>query len=202
MGEVYAEPTFRRAVVYDGAMSTPLKGLVIGRSTGRCAVTDRVLEPGTSCFAALARPKRAEDATDKPMIERLDFDASIWEDARRDRDLAGRLLCWWRTEIPEPGGRRNLFVDDGTLVDLFERMEDEEDEHRLAFRFVLGLILLRRRRLRVVDRLREDGREIWHFRRVGGGDDAPIWKVADPQLSEEDADAIAEQLSTILSDEG
>lgn len=200
--EVYADATPCRAVVYDDAMSTPLKGLVIGRSTGQCAVTERALEPGSSCFAALVRPRPGEDAADRPMIERLDFDPAVWEEARRGEDLSGRLLCWWKTEIPEPGGRRNLFVDDQTLVDLFERMEDEDDEHRLAFRFVLGLILLRRRRLRVVDRQRDGDREVWSFRRVGGGDDAPIWKVPDPKLAEEDADAIAEQLSTILSDEG
>ena len=68
---------------------------------------------------------------------------------------------------------------------------------------MLGLILLRRRRLRMVERGRtEDGEaEIWRFKRVGGGDDAPIWAVEDPRLSEEDADAIVDQLSTILSDE-
>ena len=40
------------------------------------------------------------------------------------------------------------------------------------------------------------------LKRVGGGDDAPLWSVTDPRLSDEDADAIAEQLSTILADEG
>jgi hypothetical protein len=97
-----------------------------------------------------------------------------------------------------------MFVDDETLVDLFERLavESEQDPARQAFRFVLGLILLRRRKLRMVDRLREGDDEVWVLKRVGGGDDAPLWPVADPRLSEEDADAIAEQLSTILADEG
>ena len=36
----------------------------------------------------------------------------------------------------------------------------------------------------------------------GGGEDAPIWSVEDPRLSDADADAIVEQLSTILSDDG
>lgn len=187
-------------------MSTPLKGLVIGRSTGRCAATDRELAPGEPCFTALVRPLPDPDAapgrSDRPVFERLDYDPGAWDGVRDSGVLDDRLLCWWRTEVPEPGGRRNLFVDDETLVDLFARLEEEEDPSRTAFRFVLGLILLRRRKLRVVDRGREGDEDVWRFKRVGGGDDAPIWSVADPRLAEDDAEAIAEQLSTILSDEG
>lgn len=185
-------------------MSTPLKGLVIGRSSGRCAATDRELVPGEACFTALVRPVLDPEApaSDRPVFDRLDFDPDHWESTRTSGDLDDRLLCWWRTEVPEPGGRKNLFVDDETLVDLFARLEEETDDSRLAFRFVLGLILLRRRKLRVVDRSREGEDDVWRFKKVGGGEDAPIWSVADPRLSEDDAEAIADQLSTILSDEG
>ncbi len=191
-------------------MSTPLKGLVIGRSTGRCAATERELAPGDPCFTALVRPQPDPDAdpgtgpgrADRPVFERLDYHPEAWDDVRESGILGDRLLCWWRTEVSEPGGRRNLFVDDETLVDLFARLEDEADPGRAAFRFVLGLILLRRRKLRVVDRGREGDEDVWRFKRVGGGDDAPIWAVADPRLAEDDAEAIAEQLSAILSDEG
>ncbi|MAC18351.1 MAG: hypothetical protein CMJ23_01505 [Phycisphaerae bacterium] len=187
-------------------MSTPLKGLVIGRTTGRCAATDRELVPGEPCFTALVRPIVDPEAPagrgDRPMVDRLDYDPEAWEGVRSSGALEERLLCWWRTEVPEAGGRRNLFVDDETLVDLFARLEEESDPGRQAFRFVLGLILLRRRRLRMIGRDREGDDDIWRFKRVGGGEDAPIWSVTDPRLAEEDAEAIADQLSTILSDEG
>lgn len=191
-------------------MSTPLKGLVIGRSSGRCAATDRELSPGEPCYTALVRPDDSDpdDAgRERPVFERLDFDPEAWPGVRDTDRYADRLLCWWRTEVPEPGGRKHLFVDDETLVDLFAQLEEETEPERRAFRFVLGLILLRRRKLRMVERAREqdeagDAVEVWRFKRVGGGDDAPIWSVADPRLSEDDADAIVEQLSTILSDEG
>ena len=189
---------------YDGGMSTPLKGLVIGRSTGRCAASDEVLNPGDACFTALVRsePDPEGGDADRPVFERLDFHPDHWDPPAATDRLGDRLLCWWKTEIPEPGGRKNLFVDDETLVDLFARLEDEEDETRRSFRFVLGLILLRRRKLRVADRVREDGEDVWRFRKVGGGEDAPTWSVADPRLSETDSEAIADQLSMILSDEG
>ncbi len=190
-------------------MSTPLKGLVIGRSSGRCAATGRELVPGEPCFTALVRPEvDAESGAgsgDRPVFDRLDYDPDAWPDVRSSGQLGDRLLCWWRTEVPEPGGKRHLFVDDETLVDLFERLDEETEPERKAFRFVLGLILLRRRRIRMVERAREgagaEAREVWRFKRVGGGEDAPIWSVEDPRLSEADADAIVEQLSTILSDD-
>jgi len=185
-------------------MSTILKGLVIGRSTGRCAESDAELEVGTPCVAALVRPLVGDDRPDRPVLERLDFDPSAWESSNPAQKLGERLLCWWRTEVPDPSSKRQMFVDDETLVDLFERLaaESEQDPARQAFRFVLGLILLRRRKIRMVDRRREGDDEIWVLKRVGGGDDAPLWPVVDPRLSEEDADAIAEQLSAILADEG
>lgn len=191
-------------------MSTPLKGLVIGRSSGRCAATGRELAPGEPCFTALVRPEEAVDVDsgrDRPVFDRLDFVPEAWPEIRDAGTLDDRMLCWWRTEVPEPGGRKHLFVDDDTLVDLFESLDAETEPERKAFRFVLGLILLRRRRIRMIERSREtaesgEGVEVWRFKRVGGGEDAPIWSVEDPRLSEEDADAIVEQLSTILSDEG
>ncbi len=191
-------------------MSTPLKGLVIGRSSGHCAATGRELTPGEPCFTALVRPEvdpaGGGGAGDRPVFDRLDYDPDAWPEVRDSGSLGDRLLCWWRTEVPEPGGRKHLFVDDETLVDLFERLDEETADERKAFRFVLGLILLRRRRLRMVERAREGeggaSREVWRFKRVGGGEDAPIWSVEDPRLSESDADAIVEQLSTILSDDG
>jgi len=187
-------------------MSTPLKGLVIGRSSGRCAATGRELAPGESCFTALVRPEVDQvGGGDRAVFERLDYDPDAWPAVRDSGALGDRLLCWWRTEVPEPGGRKHLFVDDETLVDLFERLDEETEDERKAFRFVLGLILLRRRRLRMIERARggegDEAREVWRFKRVGGGEDAPIWSVEDPRLADSDADAIVEQLSTILSDD-
>ncbi|MCH2161820.1 MAG: hypothetical protein MK085_08100 [Phycisphaerales bacterium] len=187
-------------------MSTIGQSFVIGRSTGRCAASDRVLEPGETCVAVLARPLPGEATERKgkrggPLLERLDFAAEVWDSGPREPELVSRMLCWWRTTVPEPDEPRRAFVDESVLLDLFERLDDDEDERRQAFRFVLGLILLRRRKLRMIDREQVDDGTAWVFKRVGGGDDAPHYRVLDPQLDESDAEEIAEQLSEILADE-
>ena len=187
-------------------MSTIGQSFVIGRSTGRCAASDRELEPGETCVAVLARPLPGEHTEQKgrkgaPLLERLDFSTESWDSSPRDPQLAARMLCWWRTRVPESDERRRAFVDETVLLDLFERLEEDEDEERQAFRFVLGLILLRRRKLRMIDREKVDEGVLRVFKRVGGGDDAPLYRVLDPQLDESDSEEIAEQLSEIVADE-
>ena len=190
------------------------RGLAIGRCTGRCAATDRALEPGETCIAVLARPVAPEvpevpdQATGRkrlgegPVMERLDFSLASWDAAWSDPPFKDRVLCWWKTSVPHPDQPSRRFVDDSVLLDLFERLESDGDEQRQAFRFVLGLILLRRRKLRMVDREKVEGVTYWIFKRVGGGDDAPLYRAVDPELDESDADEIAEQLSEIVADEG
>lgn len=192
--------------VYHGGMSTLGQGFVIGRSTGRCAASDHQLEPGEPCIAVLARPLPGEVVEKKgkrggPLLERLDYTVEAWEGTSRDPELAERMLCWWRTTVPEADAPRKMFVDDTVLLDLFERLEEDEDDQRKAFRFVLGLILLRRRKLRMVGREDVEDGTAWVFKRVGGGDDAPLFRAVDPQLDESDAEELAEQLSEIVADE-
>jgi hypothetical protein len=165
-----------------------------------------VLKPGESCVAALARPlaDAAADeppARNKPLLERLDFAIDSWDAAWEAKAFRQRVLCWWRTVVPDPGAPKRNLVDDTVLLDLFERLEHDPDEQRRSFRFVLGLILLRRRKLRLIGRETEGEETFWVFKRVGGGEDAPLHRAIDPRLSEADADEIAEQLSEIIADE-
>ena len=185
-------------------MSRLGRGLVISPCTGRCAASDRVLEPGDACIAALARPLPSEDpapATASPLLERLDFAIDSWDSAWEAEAFRDRVLCWWRTVVPDPTAPKRSFVDDAVLLDLFERLEHDPDEARRSFRFVLGLILLRRRKLRLIGRETEGETTFWVFKRVGADDDAPLHRAIDPKLSEADADEIAEQLSEIIADE-
>ena len=169
------------------------------------------MEPGEACIAVLARPLSQPEAAkptggkrrgDGPIVERLDFSLSSWEEAWSQEGLKERALCWWKASVPDPDTPTRRFVDDSVLLDLFERLEDDDDQDRRAFRFVLGLILLRRRKLRMVDREKDGETTTWVFKRVGSGDEAPLWRAIDPQLDESDAEAIAEQLSEIVADEG
>lgn len=124
----------------------------IGSSTRRCAATDRELGTGERFVAALVQHPEEEQ------FVRLDFCERAWnEGARPVRPLV--LYGFWRGLVPDPTAKKRLLIDDQSLVELFEQSgesieamgveggEGASEKDRLAFRFVLSLILLRKRLL-------------------------------------------------------
>ena len=125
----------------------------IQRPTGQCAFTGRKLEPGEPYIAALvefdpeavpaAATGRAAAAAALGM-RRLDISIQAWDQGQRPP----RLFSFWRSIVPQPNQKKKLFVDDEVLLNLFRRLDEAVGPERQAFRFVLGLILMRKRLLR------------------------------------------------------
>jgi len=92
--------------------------------------------------------------------------------------------------------KRPTFVDDQMLEAFFDRLASETDPDKVAFRFVLALILVRRRRLRYEGSIAVDGRHIWRLRWAGQKD---LVDVIDPQLDQEQIEQITRQLSQVLN---
>jgi hypothetical protein len=160
----------------------------IARSTGVCAATGTPLEPGSTCIAALS-----ESTEDEGFI-RQDFSVSAWEEGARPE----RLFSFWRTEVASPNDKPKLLVDDDVLLDLFERLADDERQQRVAFRFVLALILMRKRMLKFIGRVGRDADEVWRLRPRGTDPELPPIEVRNPQLSEDDVRELSAQLGEIL----
>jgi len=165
----------------------------VSKPTGTCAATGGALEPGMACIATLC------ERVDDDGFERLDYSLEAWQSGARPQ----RLFSYWRTTIPEPGGRRKLLVDDEVLLDLFERLEGDERPQRIALRFVLALILMRKRLLRFDGRIdvAGDEPERWRFRRKGSSLDDPMPEVVNPQLGDGDVLEISAELSEVLQGE-
>jgi hypothetical protein len=168
----------------------------IARATGRCAASGRVLEPGSTCVAALCE-KAGEEG-----FERRDFAVEAWESGQRPEGL----FSFWRTVVPQPDERPRLVLDDAVLQDLFERLASDERPQRVAFRFVLGLILMRKKHMKFVGREMLDSREYWLLQPRGTGSEPgalppePL-RVLNPQLSDDDVRSLIEQLSEVLQNE-
>lgn len=160
----------------------------IGRHTGVCAATGQPLAPGTPCVAALCEQPEGDG------LVRFDYSVDAWEEGHRPE----RLFSCWRTVAPEPDAPRRMLVDDQTLQEIFTRLEGDDRPQRLAFRFVLGLILLRKRLLRQAGRERRGDREVWLVLPRGAVEGERPIELIDPRLSEEDVRQISEQFSEIL----
>ena len=128
----------------------------VDKPLGQCYGTGRRIEHGQEYFAALVETENG--------FERRDFCADYWEQHKPE------VFCYWKTRLPEPGQKKQMFVDDDMLMSFFERLANEVEQEKVNFRFVLALVLMRKRRLKY-DSTRTDGdSEIWRLRVVGEQD--------------------------------
>jgi len=84
------------------------------------------------------------------------------------------------------------------LCELFERLKDTVEEPKLNFRFVLGLILMRKRMLVYESSRSEDGKDIWTMRFRGKDDRLDL---LNPRLTEQQVAEVSQQLGEILNEE-
>jgi len=102
----------------------------------------------------------------------------------------------WRTHRPEPTTKKVQPFDREAIYAFFERVEDAQEPQQVQFRFVLALLLWRKRVLRHEDTLLEGGHEVWSFilPRTGA-----LHRVVRPDLGEEQLDRLSEQVETLLA---
>jgi len=171
----------------------------IERPTGQCAFTGKTLEPHEEYVATVVEFEREEGAAGLG-LKRIDVSAEAWEAGSRPE----RLFSYWKSTVPEPTEKKKLFVDDAVLLNLFRRLEDTEQEDRLAFRFVLALILMRKRVLKYASTERRDDEEWWKMTYKAVGEPAEKTEtltVKNPHLDEERITKVTEQLGEILEAE-
>ena len=161
----------------------------VARSTGRCEATGTALEAGSPCVAALC------DEPEEGGFRRLDFSIEAWDQGARPEGL----FSFWRTTVPEPNTKKRLLVDDEVLLDLLDRLADADEPRKQAFRFVITLVLLRKRLVKFDRREETDEGVRWHLSRRGAAHaNSPGWVVADPGLGDDDIVDLHEQLGEVL----
>lgn len=156
-------------------------GYSLGRGQGKCHACGKEIAPGQKQMAAVR---------DAELLERVDICNECWGGF----DRTG-LLGFWQTTAPSAQGPKRMFVDDDVLCDLFERLADTEDPAKLNFRFVLGLILMRKRRVVYESSRIEDANEIWSMRFRGREEKMDL---LNPHLSEQQVGEVSSQLGEIL----
>ncbi|MCC5830352.1 MAG: hypothetical protein JJU36_12985 [Phycisphaeraceae bacterium] len=117
----------------------------VERPTGVCSMTGRALEPGEAYMATLC-----ETPPEQPGglgLRRLDISMEAWRDGGRPEGI----FSYWKATVNPPNRKKKVFVDDNLLLSLFARLGEPDQKHRAPFRFVLGLILMRKRLIRHVD---------------------------------------------------
>jgi len=114
----------------------------VQRCTRQCAKTERTLQPGETYFTVL----KVEGAE----VVRYDYSAEAWEGPPEE------ALGWWTAEIPTKDANRLHWAPNDVMLDMFEQLEQEPDQQDM--RFVLALLLVRRRVLRLEDTQYDDAK--------------------------------------------
>ena len=164
------------------AVAVSMKQWETARPTGICAKTGRELTEGEELYAVLFE--------DGDSFRREDYSVEAWTGPPPD------AYCHFKSKVPiREAKRKRVFVDDEMLVNFFVRLGDETDLLRLQFRFVLALILMRKRLLRYEETLHDGQTESWQMRLVK---EQTVHRVLNPRLTDEQIEGVSEQLGAIL----
>jgi hypothetical protein len=153
----------------------------IQANTRRCAVTGRELQPGERFFSVLL-----DEGT---KFIRRDYSSGAWQGPP-----AG-AFSFWSGRVPASERSIRPPIDDELLTDCFQRLEGAEEPERVRFRYVIALLLMRRRRLKFDEVKLRDGQEILCLRCARTGSHH---EVINPQLTEEEMTAVQEEVFKVL----
>lgn len=154
----------------------------LARTTGKCAASGRSFAEGEAYFAALFETPAG--------FARRDYAADAWTGPPEG------CFCHWRGRIAVREKKpAHLDIDPQMLTQLFVAMEDDPSESKQQFRFVLALLLMRKRLLRLERTRRDDGQEFWQMLLAA---DKSVHQVLNPRLGEAQIDRLSAQLTALL----
>jgi hypothetical protein len=117
----------------------------IQRCTKICAKTERELTPGEHFYSVLV-PRESE-------VVRFDYSLKGWEGPPED------AIGWWKSQMPEANAKRANWAPNDVMLDYFQQLETQTQ--RADVRYVLTLLMIRRRILRLEESEMDDnGREL------------------------------------------
>ena len=167
----------------------------ITKTSGRCAGCERELSPGEEYVATV----READEDAEEQFAREDFCTACWAECGAERAGRADVFGVWRTRMGEPREKKKTFVDDDVLINFFQRLDGADEPAKVQFRFVLGLILMRKKLL-IYERSDPagEGHDVWTVRLKGSEERL---RLIDPKLDEEKIADVSRHLSDVLEGE-
>jgi len=147
----------------------------------RCAATGRELRPGEKVFSVLVE-------ADGKLVRR-DFAAEAWQGPPAE------VFGFWAGRVLAPDARKRAPIDDEMLLDCFASLESQTEASRIRFRYVVALLLMRRKRFRFDEAKKENGQE-WLCLRCARTE--ARHQVLNPCLSDEETAAVQEEVFLAL----
>jgi len=158
----------------------------VAKSDRVCAATGRALEEGEVYFSAL----REEGES----FLRADYAVDVWPAVDKTA-----FFSFWRTRVPAATEKKRLIIDTEAFYAFFSSLEDPSERHRQVFRYLVALILTRKRVLRLdsIDKTPEGDVLVLFDRRA-----EKEARVFCPEVSEEQLAEAQENLNQIFECQG
>lgn len=124
---------------------------------------------------------------------------------RRDFCLACELpaepvaLADWRTQRPAPTEKRAAAFDFEAAYRFFTQCEDAERPELIRFRFLIALLLWRKKGLKFERALTVGAREFWEFSTPATNE---RHRVCRPELADDELEVLGQQLESLLLGQG
>ena len=150
-------------------------------NTRRCAATGRELKPGDRFFTALL--------DEGHQWQRKDFSPEAWQGPP-----AGTFSFWTGHVPPVQEVVRPRF-DDDVVEDCFHKLADQLEPSKVNFRYVVTLLLMRRKRFKLEATRREGDEERLVVRDVHNG---AQYEVTNPRLDEEAMSQVQDEVFKVL----
>ena len=150
-------------------------------ASGVCGKTGRALGEGEEFYTVLFEEGES--------FRRADFAADSWDGPPES------CFCYFKSRTPVKEKKRKLLVDAEMLIGFFHRLENETEPVRVQFRFVLALLLMRKRLLQYESTATADGQEVWEMLLTY---DKSMHRVVNPHLTDDQIEDVSQQLSAIL----
>lgn len=115
----------------------------IERSAKCCTSTGREFAPGEPFFSALF----ASGAE----LKRCDYSKEAWQGPPQGN------VGWWKSQMPDQTARRSYWAPNDVLLNFFDELAQQPE--RSDMRYVLALLLVRRRVMRMEEQHDDEGRE-------------------------------------------
>jgi len=153
----------------------------IQSSSRQCCMTGRTLQPGEVCHSVLL--------AEGPQLVRRDYSHEAWQGPPPG------AIGYWQGKVPRPEQDRKPVIDDDVLMECFTRLEGQQEPSQVNFRYVVGLLLMRRKRLKFDDVTVEDGREVLRLKCVRT---RQVHDVINPALSDDAIQSVQEEVFKVL----
>lgn len=147
----------------------------------QCSLTGRDLRPGEAFFTALL--------DEGGRFVRKDYSREAWQGPPPG------AFSHWMGRVPARDADRRPPIDDGLLLDCLQRLEGQDDPSRISFRYVVALLLMRRKRLRFEDVRTEDEKE---WLRLRCPQTRTTYEVLNPALTDDEIQTVQQEVFAVL----